>query len=77
MKSKNQIQQSLTNIVLVLFALLILQNCNSQGWHEGMKQAQTHQCEKMMEPDRSSCLESLDYRYEEYVRETQPERTRI
>jgi len=57
-------------IFLGVFAFTF-QGCSYKGIHEGLKYSEKHQCHKLMEPDRTHCLESLDYSFEEYERETQ------
>ena len=55
-----------------LFAVLLLlttASCTAQNWHQGLKTYQRNECYKMPESQRQSCLQSLDYSYDEYLEE--------
>lgn len=55
--------------LLAVLLLLITVSCTARDWHQGLKASQRNECYKMDESQRRSCLESLDYTYEEYLEE--------
>lgn len=56
--------------VYLLFVAFLIPGCSYKSFHDGLKHSQKRECEKLMEPDRSSCLQNLEYKFEEYQRET-------
>lgn len=55
--------------IVICWCLFFLCSCTYSAWHEGFREQQRNRCYELFGEARSECLESLDYRVEEYEEE--------